>query len=112
MTDITDEYMYEMLGKSKDYALVMLKAGPNYTAPDAGATIFEHGRRNFELRAEGSLSIVCRVSDDSEWSGVGIFDTTVEEATRIVEGDPGVQAGIFTFEVHPVRSFPGDALPA
>jgi hypothetical protein len=30
----------------------------------------------------------------------------------IMDGDPGVQAGIFTYEVHPVRSFPGDALPA
>jgi hypothetical protein len=26
--------------------------------------------------------------------------------------DPGVQAGIFTYEIHPIRSFPGDALPA
>jgi hypothetical protein len=26
--------------------------------------------------------------------------------------DPGVQAGIFTFEVHACRGFPGDALPA
>jgi hypothetical protein len=25
--------------------------------------------------------------------------------------DPGVQAGVFTFEVHPARSFPGDRLP-
>jgi hypothetical protein len=25
--------------------------------------------------------------------------------------DPGVQAGVFTFEVHPCRGFPGDSLP-
>jgi len=25
--------------------------------------------------------------------------------------DPGVQAGVFTFEVHGCRGFPGDSLP-
>jgi hypothetical protein len=28
-----------------------------------------------------------------------------------MDADPGVQAGVFVYEVHPVRSFPGDALP-
>jgi hypothetical protein len=111
MTEITDEYMFEMLAKSRDYTVVLLTAGPNYESPDARTTIFEHARRNFSLRAEGLLPIVCRVTDDSSWSGIGIFDGTVEEVTKIVEGDPGVQAGIFTYEVHPVSSFPGDALP-
>ena len=29
-----------------------------------------------------------------------------------MDGDPGVQAGVFVYELHPCRSFPGDALPA
>ncbi len=29
-----------------------------------------------------------------------------------MDGDPGVAAGIFTYEAHPIRSFPGDGLPA
>ena len=28
-----------------------------------------------------------------------------------MDDDPGVQAGVFTYEVHPVRGFPGDGLP-
>lgn len=28
-----------------------------------------------------------------------------------MEDDPGVRAGVFTYGVHPVRGFPGDALP-
>ena len=58
------------------------------------------------------LSIVCPVVDDSQWSGIGIFNADAHEVARIMDGDPGVQAGVFTYEVHPVRSFPGDALPA
>ena len=30
MTEITDEYMQEQLSKTKAYALVLLKSGPNY----------------------------------------------------------------------------------
>ncbi len=111
-TPISDEYMGEMLAKTRAYVAVFLKAGPNYDAPDARPTIVEHGRRNFALRAEGVLSIVCPVTDDSEWSGLGIFDAPIEDVVAIMDGDPGVQAGIFTYEVHPVRSFPGDTLPA
>jgi len=28
-----------------------------------------------------------------------------------MDTDPGVMAGIFTYEVHNIRSFPGDSLP-
>jgi hypothetical protein len=42
---------------------------------------------------------------------MGIFKTSVEETRNIMDGDPGVQAGIFVYEIHPCRSFPGDSLP-
>jgi hypothetical protein len=28
-----------------------------------------------------------------------------------MDADPGVLAGIFTYEIHPVRGFPGSGLP-
>jgi hypothetical protein len=108
---ISDDYMREMLTKSKAYTAVLLKAGPNRNADGVDATIWEHARRNFALRADGVLAIVCPVTDDSEWRGVGIFDGTVEEVAAVMEDDPGVQTGVFEYEVHPVRSFPGDCLP-
>lgn len=51
------------------------------------------------------------ITDDGPINGLYIFNTSIEEATEIMNGDPGVTAGVFTFEVHPGRSFPGDALP-
>jgi hypothetical protein len=110
-TPITDEYMRDMLGRTRAYTIVLLKRGGRYGEEGADATIWEHGRRNFELRASGRLAIVCPIADGSEWSGVGVFDGSPEEVTSIMEGDPGVRAGVFTYEVHPTRSFPGDALP-
>jgi hypothetical protein len=111
MTDITDEYMQEMLGKTRMYTLVLLKSGPNYGAPDVGTTIWEHGRRNFVLRAKGVMPIVGPLVDDTEMCGVCIMDAPVDEVVRLMDDDPGVQAGIFTYEVHPMRGFPGSALP-
>ena len=111
MNAITDDYMREMLSKTKTYSVLILRATAKASQPEARPIIWEHGRRNFQLRADGLLSIVCPISDGSGVSGIGIFNASAEETQRIMEGDPGVQAGIFTFEVHPCRSFPGDALP-
>lgn len=108
---ISDEYMREMLGQTRPYSVVLLRRAAAFGEPGSEAVLWEHGRRNFELRAAGRLAIVCPIADGSEWSGVGIFDGSPEEVAAIMDGDPGVEAGLFTYEVHATRSFPGDALP-
>jgi uncharacterized protein YndB with AHSA1/START domain len=109
--EITDEYMLEMLSKSRSYILVLLKDGPNSGASNRDEIIWEHGRRNFALRADGVLAIVCPILDDSPWCGIYIFDAAVDEVARVMDDDPGVRAGVFSYEIHPVGSFPGDRLP-
>ena len=111
MPEISDDDMRRMLQTSRPYTVVLLKAGPSKATVDAAPIVWEHARRNFQLRAEGRLAIVCPITDDSEWSGIGVFDASVDEVTEIMDGDPGVVAGVFTYEVHPARSFPGDRLP-
>jgi len=112
MTTITDDFMKEMMTKTKPFTVVILKKGPSYMLPDVLPVIWEHGRQNFSLRADGKLSIVCPINDGSDTCGVGIFNTGYEETQKIMESDPGVQQGIFVFELHQSRSFPGDSLPA
>ncbi len=109
--EITDEYMRQMLGKSKTYTAMLLLATPKAAEPGAPEIIWEHGRRNFALKAEGKLPIVCPTSDDSDWAGIGIFNATPEEVDAIMQDDPGVKAGLFTYELHPVRGFPSSSLP-
>jgi hypothetical protein len=109
---ISDEFMRDMLAKSKPYTLLMLRATPRLQEPGMDAVVWEHGRRNFSLRAEGVLAIVCPIRDGSGWSGVGIFNAPADEVVKVMEDDPGVKAGIFTYEIHPTRGFPGDCLPA
>jgi hypothetical protein len=108
--EITDEFMRDRLAKSRTYSLMILKAGPNYGTDGSERIIWEHGRRNFSLRAEGLLSIVCPVPDDSEVCGIGIFNADADRVRELMDGDPGVQAGVFVYELHLCRGFPGDAL--
>jgi hypothetical protein len=42
---------------------------------------------------------------------VGVFAGSVEDTAALMDDDPGVRAGVFTYEVHPCMGFPGDALP-
>lgn len=110
-TTITDELMRQRISATRNYCLVILKAGPKKHEEGAETIIWEHGRRNFALRADGVLSIVCPVSDGSDVSGIGIFNAPVEEVQKIMDEDPAVQAGVLIYEIHACRGFPGDSLP-
>jgi hypothetical protein len=111
VTVITDDYMRDRLKQAAPYCLVILKKAAGYDREDARQIIWEHGRRNMSLQADGLLPIVCPVLDDSDIAGIGIFTPDLDEVRRIMDEDPGVQAGVFTYEVHPCRSFPSSALP-
>ena len=111
MSEITDEFMRQMISRTRNYCVVILKAGPNRNKPGVEKIIWEHGRRNFNLRAEGLLSIVCPVSDGSDVSGVGIFNADIDVVKLIMDEDPAVKEGVFVYEIHACRSFPGDSLP-
>lgn len=109
--DITDAYMRDRLKLAQGYTLVLISQGPNWGTPDRHSIIWEHGRRNFGLRRQGDLAIVCPVRDDTPLAGLYIFSADVETVTTLMEDDPGVRSGVFVFEIHPIVGFPGDSLP-
>jgi hypothetical protein len=111
LTEISDEFMNAVLAGARNYCLVLLRNGPRRHEPGAGKPVWEHGRRNLSLRADGILAIVCPVVDDTDLCGIGIFDGTPDEVHALMDGDPGVREGVFVYEVHPCRGFPGDSLP-
>lgn len=110
MAEISDDEMRAMLPHAKAYTAVILKAGPQRHRDGVDAILWEHGRRNFSLRADGLLSVVCPVADGSELNGIGIFNLDVAATREVMDSDPGVQAGVFVYEAHACRGFPGDAL--
>lgn len=117
LPNVTDESLEKALRTTRTYTIVVLKASENYSAPDLDRdpdvekTIWRHGKRNFALREAGLMPIICPVSDGSDVTGIAIFDASAEDVDLIMTQDPGVQAGIFTYDIHPTRSFPGSTLP-
>ena len=111
LPEITDDTMRERIQGARGYTALILEAGPNRAMPGVEKIIWEHGRRNMALRQAGVLAIVCPVGA-GDVCGLGIFDADAEAVREIMDGDPGVRAGVFTYQVHPCRGFPGDALPA
>ena len=111
MSEITNDYMRAMLQTTKRYTLVILHRTPKRSGPAADKIVWEHGRRNFELRRDGLLSIVGPVvQDETDVTGVCIFSTDLKRTRKIMDEDPAVKAGIFTYEAHMIEGFPGDAL--
>jgi hypothetical protein len=111
VSGITDDYMRKMLQTTKRYTLVVLHRTSKRSEPGADKIVWEHGRRNFELRRDGFLCVVGPViQDETDVTGVCIFSTDLKRTRRIMDEDPAVKAGIFTYEAHVIESFPGDAL--
>jgi hypothetical protein len=111
LTTITDETMRQIVATAREYCVVTLRHGPNRHQPGVEKIIWEHARRNFALRADGLLSIVCPVSDGSDFSGIGVFNAGLVEVKQIMDDDPAVKTGVLIYEVHVCRGFPGDSLP-
>jgi len=111
MIEIADDFMRDMLGKARPYSVLVLKKGPNYQADGDRSIIWEHGRRNFALRAAGQLVVVVPLATETDMAGIGIFTTSIEETRALMADDPAIKAGWLTFEVYAGRSFPGDGLP-
>lgn len=107
----TSERLQQKFATMKEYTLVLLKAGPNIENDNAQQKIWEHGARNLQLQNEGLMPIICPIFDESELSGVAIFTTDEATTESLMKDDPAIQEGIFVFEMHPCKSFPGDRLP-
>jgi len=118
LPEVTDEMLEKALPTTKPYTIVVLNAGPKFEMPgpnrdsEIAKIIWAHGKRNYALHTAGLMPVVCPVADGSGVTGIGIFDASPEDVDRIMSNDPGVRAGVFTYDIHPSRSFPGSNLPA
>jgi hypothetical protein len=114
---VTDDMLERALPTTRPFTAVVLRAGPRFEPPgpersvEVARIILAHGRRNYALRLAGLLPVVCPVTDGSGVAGIAIFDASPDDVDRIMSGDPGVRAGVFSYDIHPTRSFPGSTLP-
>lgn len=108
---VSDGEMRARLAKASTYTAFLLHKTDKFARPAVDPTIWEHGRRNMALAESGLLAVVLPVGDDADMAGIGVFTATPDEVKAIMDDDPGVRAGIFRYDVHTVRGFPGAHLP-
>jgi uncharacterized protein YndB with AHSA1/START domain len=108
---IGDDAMRARLAGSAAYTMVVLLPTDRLVRPQVDPVIWAHGRRNMALIAAGVAPVITPVTAPGGPSGYAIFTTDPDATRAIMDGDPGVVAGIFTYEVHPLRGFPGATLP-
>lgn len=111
LPEVTDQQFKDALATMRPYTALVLKATATYEAPGAGrspavsAIIMKHAKRNYALHLAGLLRIVCPVADGSGVTGISIFEATADDVERIMAEDPGVKAGLFTYDIHPTQTF-------
>jgi hypothetical protein len=105
---VTDEQVRQLAATAKPYSAALLWWGPQRYKDDADVTEREHQRRMVSLRADGVIAILCPVASDT-LAGIAIMNVPPEEASKILDEDPCVQAGMMRGEVHLCHGFPGDA---
>jgi hypothetical protein len=112
---VTDEKIRAWFQSAAPYTILILRRTDAFAAAaDRDTTVWEHARRMISLHADGIMPIVCPCRDDrddTDVSGVAIFAADPGRTARIMDEDPAVQAGLYTYEVHPCRSAPGSGLP-
>lgn len=91
---------------SAEYTFVYLKTGPESGRQSAGEAqeIFKGHMANIHRLADAGKLVVAGPFDhphDPAWRGIYILDESgVDAARELVATDPGVQAGVFTAEIH------------
>ena len=88
----------------KKYVMAYLKRGPNPSKDSA--TRMELQKAHMEnigrLAEAGNLVLAGPFLDDGDTRGIYIFNvTTLEEAKKLTETDPAIQAGALEMELHP-----------
>jgi len=115
---VTDEMLRDALERTRRYTVCILKATPAYQPPGPAREswvtdlIWEHAKRNYALHLAGLLRVVCPIGDGSGTTGVSIFDADPDGVGQIMQHDPAVKAGLFTYEIHPTQTFPESTLTA
>ncbi|HXB42245.1 MAG TPA: YciI family protein [Bacteroidia bacterium] len=88
----------------KKYVMCFLRTGPNknLSADSTKKIVAAHLQNITKLSNQGKLVLAGPFLDGTELEGIFIFNvTTVEEAKKLTDTDPGVLAGIFSVELHP-----------
>jgi uncharacterized protein YciI len=88
----------------KQYVMAFLKEGPHRLTDSVARMKLQmaHLKNIGRLADEGKLIVAGPFMDDQPIKGIFIFNvSTIEEAKKLTETDPAIQAGSLVMELHP-----------
>lgn len=88
----------------KTYVMAFLKTRPNRLKDSAASAQLQmaHLKNIMRLAEEGKLMVAGPSLDNQDIKGIFIFNvSTVEEAKKLTETDPAIEAGSLIMELHP-----------
>jgi uncharacterized protein YciI len=88
----------------KQYVMAFLKAGPNRDQDSTTAAELQRAHLDniSRMANEGTLVLAGPFMDDDSIRGIYIFDVrTIEDAKKLTETDPAIQAGRLVMELRP-----------
>ncbi|MEL7833314.1 YciI family protein [Fodinibius sp. Rm-B-1B1-1] len=117
-TKITEPETFEMQEGDTTYVMqkyfmVFLKSGPKRSQGKEEAMEIQEKHLAYlqKMANEGKTSITGPMAGEGDIRGIVIYNTaTAEEARKLAEGDPAVQAGRLVVEVHPWWAAKGSKL--
>jgi len=86
------------------YVMAFLKKGPNRGQDSTTAAQLQraHLENITKMAEEGTLVLAGPFLDEGDIRGIYIFNVaSVEEAKKLIESDPAIQAGRLVMELHP-----------
>ncbi len=98
----------------KSYVLCLLKEGPerNQDSTEYAELMKGHLAHFNHLAEMGKIAMVGPIDEGSDLKGIIIFDVaTIEEARKLEEQDPMIQANRLTMELHTWWAEKGATLP-
>lgn len=88
----------------RPYVMAFLKKGPNRPSDPEKAALLQRSHLDniHRLASQGKLLLAGPFSDGGELRGIYLFMVSdLDEARRLTESDPAVQAGSLILELHP-----------
>jgi len=105
---VFDEQLAKEVGADdygmRKYVMAFLKSGPNRDRPKAEADALQeaHMKNINKLAESGMLCLAGPFMHDGELRGIYVFNVeTVEEAEKLTNTDPAIQAGSLVMELVP-----------
>lgn len=108
-----DAQILQQLSNMKPYTLLIFRKGQAYDSAETEKIIqSQHLPYLFTLREKGAVALSLPIMDNTDMLAIAVYTiANKEEVKKLVEKDPAVMAGVFSYELLFCMGMKADTLP-